>query len=204
MNKKLFIYGAGGHAKVVADTAFLLGYDLLGFIDDTISESTNYLGKIVLHELPSPEDFSIICAIGDCDSRFLICQRLEKSGYRFATIIHPSAIISNMATIGQGVYLGAGSIVDPGCIIGSWSIVNNHATICHDTCLGLACHVAPGATIASSCNIGDAVWIGVGASVIHKINIGKRVFIGGGAAVVKDISANCLAYGVPAREIRSR
>lgn len=208
MNNNIFIYGAGGHASVVADTAQILGWNIIGFIDDTSNAQTSHCGINVFSKLPSPNAannaFSVICAIGDCEARLRICQFLTSQNYVFATILHPAAIISSRSNIGQGVYIAAGAVVDPGVTIGNWSIINNNATICHDTLIGEACHAAPGSLVASHCIIDEAVWIGLGANIIERITVGSHSFIGAGAVVVKNIHSNKLAYGAPAKEVKNR
>ncbi|THA58594.1 sugar O-acetyltransferase [Streptomyces sp. A0958] len=51
--------------------------------------------------------------------------------------------------------------------------------------------------------IGDNVWLGGGAIVLAGVTIGENSVIGAGAVVTKDIPANVVAVGNPARVIRS-
>ncbi|MEW1887154.1 sugar O-acetyltransferase [Streptomyces sp. NPDC048567] len=51
--------------------------------------------------------------------------------------------------------------------------------------------------------IGDNVWLGGGAIVLAGVTIGDNSVIGAGAVVTKDIPANVVAVGNPARVIRS-
>ncbi len=191
-------------AKVVADAALLLGYTILGFIDDTPMASSSFLGKKVLSILPPPDNFEVICAIGDCDARMAICTRLETNGYRFASIFHPKASISLTSQIGQGVYIAANAVIDPSVVIDNYSIINNSAVISHGTHIGQACHLAPSTVVSGNCNVGNAVWLGVGSVVIENTSIGDRAFIGAGSVVTRNIQSNNLVYGVPARKVKIR
>ncbi|MFJ8694700.1 sugar O-acetyltransferase [Streptomyces roseolilacinus] len=51
--------------------------------------------------------------------------------------------------------------------------------------------------------IGDNVWLGGGAIVLAGVTIGDNSVIGAGAVVTKDVPANVVAVGNPARVIRS-
>ena len=50
--------------------------------------------------------------------------------------------------------------------------------------------------------IGNHVWIGQGATILKGVTIGNNSIIAAGAIVTKDIPANCIAAGVPARVIK--
>lgn len=51
--------------------------------------------------------------------------------------------------------------------------------------------------------IGDNVWIGAGAKILGPISIGNNTIIGANSVVVKDIPANSVAVGIPAKVIKS-
>ena len=50
--------------------------------------------------------------------------------------------------------------------------------------------------------IGDDVWIGANAVIFPGVSIGERSVIAAGAVVTRDIPADCVAGGVPARKIK--
>lgn len=52
--------------------------------------------------------------------------------------------------------------------------------------------------------IEDNVWLGAGTLVMPGVTIGCNTIIGAGSVVTKDISANSVAVGVPARVIKRR
>lgn len=51
--------------------------------------------------------------------------------------------------------------------------------------------------------MGDNVQVGVGAVIIGPIHIGDNVIIGANSVVNKDIPANSVAVGAPARIIKT-
>jgi maltose O-acetyltransferase len=55
---------------------------------------------------------------------------------------------------------------------------------------------------AEPITIGDNVWLGGGAIVCPGVTIGENTVVGAGAVVTKDLPANVVAVGNPARVIR--
>jgi acetyltransferase-like isoleucine patch superfamily enzyme len=52
-------------------------------------------------------------------------------------------------------------------------------------------------------HIGDDVWLGAGVVVTRNTRVGDRSTVGANAVVTRDIPADCLATGAPARSIRA-
>jgi maltose O-acetyltransferase len=63
---------------------------------------------------------------------------------------------------------------------------------------------AAGAGISQSIRIGDGVWIGAGAIILGGVTIGDCAMIAAGAVVARDVEAETMVAGVPARVIRKR
>ena len=53
-------------------------------------------------------------------------------------------------------------------------------------------------------NIGHNVWIGYGACILRGVTVGDNAVIGSNAVVTKDVPANAVVGGVPARVLRMR
>ena len=60
-----------------------------------------------------------------------------------------------------------------------------------------------GIETAKPINIGNSVWIGMGAKILEGVNIGDNAVIAAGAVVNKDVAANTVVAGVPAKVIKS-
>ena len=198
---KTYIYGAGGHASVVAGTALLHGYEIAGFLDDFSHEpERRFLEKPVYSSAVLEEGDTVFLGLGNNLRRQEIALDLLKRGVILPALIHPTASISEFAEVGCGSYIGANAVVDPLCRIGRFSILNNGALVCHQTVIGEAANLCPGIKIAGNSEIGDRVWLGIGSVVIEKIRIAPDVFLGAGSVVVKDITEeNSLYFGVPAK-----
>lgn len=98
-------------------------------------------------------------------------------------------------TVGDGLILwhGAhGSVINPNTVIGR----NFNLRQC--TTIGSSSF-----TDSSLCpTIGDNVQVGPNCTILGKITIGDNAVIGGGSVVVKDVPANAVVAGNPARIIK--
>jgi len=205
--KKLLVYGAGGHAKVVAEAARLSGWQIAGFLDgvDPHRKNTEFYGsrilggEEVLEGLMAEGVKDSIIAFGHNEARLNAAAVLEKHGFRMATIIHSHAVCSSDASIGEGSLVCAGAVVSTSATIGRNVIVNTRATIDHDCVIGDGVHICPGAVLCGSVRVGEGAWVGAGATVIERKQIGSYSVIGAGGVVVSDIPERVLAIGLPAR-----
>lgn len=202
--RRLAIVGAGGHGKVVADTAECCGWDVVEFFEDGWSgRETNGCWRIAGDTstlLSRTSDYEgVVVAIGNNTVRYAKLMELAKAGAQLVSLIHPNATISRHATIGVGSVVFAGVVVNAGAQIGLGAILNTGCSIDHDCALGDAVHVSPGARLAGTVQVGSMSWIGIGACVRQSIQIGAHVTVGAGAAVVSDVGDAQTVVGVPAR-----
>lgn len=116
----------------------------------------------------------------------------------FSPLIHPSACVSPYATIGQGVFVGALSVIGPGSVLKDHVFVNRGVTVGHDTVLHEYVRLNPGCNIAGHVEIFDGAMIGLGANVIEELVVGRRATVGAGAVVIRDVSERTMVAGVPA------
>lgn len=201
MMKRFFIYGAGGHALVVMDAAELCGYEIDGFIDDFDHDAKRQIyGKQVYSPAVLQAGDTVFMGFGDNKMRQQIGTSLLAHNIEVATLLHPTAVISKYAKIGQGSFVGAHAIVDPGCEIGDFVILNKNSVVSHNTVIGSATHVCPGAMCAGGCSVGERCFLGIGTKLIARIKLADDVYVGGGAVIVEDFcTPGVLLYGVPAR-----
>ncbi|MCB0742534.1 MAG: acetyltransferase [Ignavibacteriae bacterium] len=206
MNQNLptIIIGAGGHARMLADTLTASGANILGFTDLEIKAGTKiFEDYIVLGSDNILDDFSIDeidVAIGvgflpQKNWRKAIFEKIRNKGFKIRTVIHPSVIIGSNILLGEGVQLIAGTIIQTGCKIGKNVIINTGAKIDHDVTIGDFSHIAPGATICGDVKIGENCFIGAGSTIIQGINIGHNVTIGAGVLVRADIASHEIYIG---------
>jgi len=207
--KGLLIIGAGGHGKVVADTALLLGWTDVVFLDDRATELESPLGLPIIGTLADLRGLvsaysNAIVAVGNAKLRLDLTDRCRSSGFEVVSIVHPMAFVSRFASIGAGCVVFAQSAVNADARIGVGCIINTGATVDHDCVIGDGVHVCPGAHLAGSVRVGDRSWIGIAATIRQGISIGREVMVGAGAAVVADVADGSTMAGVPARQAVSR
>ena len=206
--RRLIIWGAGGHAKVVADLARSAGFVVAGYLDESIPRHHQpFYGAQILGGsswLTSPEGdrkCELFVAIGDNSARARCLEVALRDGFAVPTLIHPAAIVSSSARLASGVIVMAGAIVQADASIGVGGIINTGASVDHDCVLGHCVHIAPGARLAGQVEIGDRTFVGIGAVVIPRMRIGHDCIVGAGAAVIRDVLDGQTVVGVPARMI---
>lgn len=208
MSRGLLIIGAGGHGKVVADTARQQGeWDRFAFLDDDTTRSGSIVGVPVLGDLRTAAGLrrefpDVVVAIGSADLRLRLIGELAEQGFNLPVVQHPSATISSFASLGRGCVVFAQAAINADVTLGEGCIVNTGSTIDHDCTLADGVHLAPGAHLAGTVRVGRATWIGIGACTRENITIGDYVTIGAGAAVVADIDSGLTVMGVPASNNR--
>jgi sugar O-acyltransferase (sialic acid O-acetyltransferase NeuD family) len=200
----VFLFGAGGHAKVVFDALqvsagehpglnviddnpALVGQDFFG-IPVQGGEACEQLAHFIFH-----------VAIGRNVVRRAVFERLRGRGGLPLTVIHPRAQVSRYAQVSEGSFLAAGCIVAPASTIGEGAIVNHAAVVDHDCQVGAYSHIAPHVTLGGNVRIGEGVLVGAAAVVLPGVTLGHGCTIGAGAVVVADVPAATTVVGVPGR-----
>lgn len=208
--RNLGIFGAGGHAKVIADIAKAgREFHVAAFFDDDPERHGDhfYGARIVggqealFGALGAGEIDAAMVAVGHNEFRRTLSNALRERGYSVATLIHPATTLSPSARIGDGTVVMAGVVVNADTRIGEDVILNTRCSVDHDCFIAPGTHVAPGAAICGGVRVGALALIGVGACVRPNAQIGQRAVIGAGSAVVSDIPDGVTAVGVPARPI---
>jgi len=123
-------------------------------------------------------------------------------GYRFKTLVDPTAFIAADVELSDGVQVMAGVIIQAGTKIAENTIVNSGAIVEHDCRIGRHVHIAPGAVLSGTVDVGDGVHVGTGATIIQGISIGAGSIIGAGSVVTQDIACNRIVYP-PRSQIKS-
>ena len=203
MSGAIVVYGAGGHGKVVAEILITCGRDLQGFIDDNPSlRGSSVLGLPVYSAdewLRSHEHAGVALGIGINVAREQVAVRIRHSGCSVLTVVHPGALVSRNARIGEGAAVMPGAVLNPDCEIGEGAIINSGAIVEHDAQIGRYSHLSPNSAAGGGAIVGAYAHIGMGASVLPLKRVGTNCVIGAGAIVTSDIADGNLAYGIPAR-----
>jgi len=139
---RIIVIGCSGHARVVVDILHQNHCKVVGLLDTYKSIGNEVLGHQVLG---SDEDLhalvtanicdSVIVAIGDNWIRNRVVRRVGElvPGIRLVSAIHSSAQIARDVLISQGTVIMAEVVVNTGCDIREFCILNTHSVLDHDS-----------------------------------------------------------------------
>jgi sugar O-acyltransferase (sialic acid O-acetyltransferase NeuD family) len=212
--RPLVIVGAGGLGREIALLISQLvqagaNWELRGFYDDRAPATPtvggiSYLGTVAdLNATETP--LAVAVAVGSSASRASVVARLTSTQLSFPALVHPQVALHP----GQRVALGAGCLIQRGCILtcdillGRFVLLNLGCTVGHDAVLEEFCSLMPHVNVGGAAHLEAGVYLGTNATVIHQIRVGAATTVGAGAVVVRDLPAGCTAVGVPARAMKN-
>lgn len=207
--KPLLIFpfnGNGIEALDCLDTAFRL----LGFIDDTPAKQgpSGYghtvFSRAVLNQWPEAQVLAVPGSPTSFMSRRTVIEALAIEPRRFARVIHPTARISPLATIGHNVLIMAGVVITSNAIIGDHVCVLPNTVIHHDARIGAWSLLGSNVTVAGNTLVGENCYIGSGSSLANDLEIGNGTLVGLGSNVIHTTPTGSRIAGNPARPIQSR
>jgi len=198
----MYLFGASGHAKVIIDSLKASGKKISGLFDDN-PEVKELLGYNVFGPFDPIRlgEEELIISVGLNHIRKRIVEKLPDE-IRYGNAIHPSAIISDHASFGEGTVVMQGAVIQSSVSIGKHCIINTTASVDHDCLLEDYVHISPNATLCGAVSVGEGSQVGAGAVVIPEIKIGKWSLVAAGAVVMKNVPDNVLVLGNPARVVK--
>lgn len=206
-SKPVIIIGNGGHASVLTELLLLTNRTIIGFTapeSQTSRYDLKYLGRDEIITQFNSSEIELVLGIGTIsvsDIREKIFNEYKKNGYFFATIMHPSSIISSTVSLGEGVQIMAGTILQSQTQISDNSIINTGVIIDHDCDIGAHVHIAPGCKLSGGIRVESNCHIGTGSTIIQGKIVGHHSLVGAGAVVVRDIGSYKRVMGNPAKEV---
>lgn len=208
--RPLILVGSGGHARVLLSTLLLLGARVLGVVDPDKARAerlgVSYLGDDDTISFDPGEVFLVngVGSVASIENRLRVFESFRRRGYRFASVIHPGAIIAPEAALSSGVQVMAGSILQTGCVVEENCVINTGARVDHDCVIHAHAHIAPGAVLSGNVHVGTRAHVGAGATVIQGVQIGSDSIVGAGAVVLSNVPESCTVVGIPARPILAK
>ncbi len=208
MKVKLILIGGGGHCKSVIEAiSFDKNIDIIGILDHQNIHSKIMNVPIIgnddmLYELVNQQYQYLITLgnIGKPDLRIKLFENFKQKNLKLATVISPTAIVSETSKIEEGSIIMQCAIVNAEAKIGKNCIINTGALIEHESIIGNHVHIATNATINGQCKIGNNCFIGSGSIIGNNITIADNTIIGAGSVVIKSISEQGTYYGNPAKK----
>jgi sugar O-acyltransferase (sialic acid O-acetyltransferase NeuD family) len=212
--RHLLLIGAGGFGREAVEVVRSINADgpawhLLGFLDDAPSIGGGCIaGHPVLGPISDaarhPRASLTICtgSPANYSSRRAIERRLSLPAERYATLVHPTAVIAPSTLVGCGSVLQAFVVTTTDVSIGRHVLVMPHVVLTHDDVVGDFVTIGAGASLAGGVHVGDGAYIGAGALVREGRSVGAGSLVGMGSVVVDDVPPGEVWCGNPARRLR--
>ncbi len=211
--KRLIILGTGGSALDALDVLDAINADsptweLLGFLDDSRPENSDFHGFPILGPLKDAlrhEDCSYLNVIGSDQSYRRRPQLIAATGIppeRWATLVHPGACVSRRATLGRGVLVNYGASIAGNVRVGDQVSIGPHCTIGHDAEIEDYAMLAPACKLSGFVRVERCAYVGAASSIRQRLTIGAEALVGMGAVVVKEVLPGDVVAGNPARSLR--
>lgn len=212
----LLIIGRGGFGtetvEVVRSINALGGaIEIVGIADDDPStHGTERLGVPVIGGIEEAahrvRDAALVVTIGNpssFDSRRRIVERLGEEDARYATLVHPTAVVPPSARLGVGCVVHANVVMTADVVVGRHVVMMPAAVLTHGDRVGDYVTIASGAMLAGEVAIGSGAYVGAGALIRERVSIGEGSLIGMGAIVLADVPPGEVWAGAPAAPLRA-
>ena len=202
----LLICGTRSFAEEIADVVSETpGFTVAGFVENLDrGRCAEPLLGLPVHWIDDLEPFAkthaAVCALATTKRR-AFTQQVEERGLAFATIVHPTARVSQLSELGAGTIASVGVIVAAHSRVGRHVVLNRAALVGHHTTVGDHVSLMPGANVAGNCRVGDGAFVGMGAIVLDNLEVGADAVVAAGAVVTRDVPAGAQVMGVPARVV---
>ncbi len=203
---RVVIFGAGGHASVLADTLTRNTRQI-----DAVISPEPVVGPILqgVTRFERDEDIrrfdplhcQLVMGLGPKvkgDIRPRIVAMVKQLGFNFADVISSTAYVAQHVSAGEGVQFLPSCVVNTGAEIAEHVVVNTRAVVEHDCRVGAFSHIAPGAVLCGGVHVGEHVFVGAGAVILPGVTIASHTVIGANALVDKDITEPCIVFGARA------
>ncbi len=207
--KNIIIIGAGGFGRellwwIEDINKVQPTWDIKGFIDDNLNalDSVECDYKIIgtIKDYIPQEDDEFALALGSPELKRKIVSLIKEKGGKFATIIHPTAMVSKFAHYGEGLIMFPNSKLSCNSTVGDFVTILS-TLIGHDTFIDDYTVISGGCNIVRNVRIGKDVFLAAGVCIAQDVHIGDGAYLGLGSVILKDVEPHTTMFGNPARPI---
>lgn len=208
--KNLIIVGASGFGREVLQwvkhcNEAGANWNIKGFIDLDLKALDDYECdyKVIstLEDYQVLEDDYFVIAVAIPTTKKRIVGKLKSKNARFATIIHPTAIVSQFCTLGEGLVITPNAKISPNVIIGDYVTILGSG-LGHDSKIGDFCTITGNCSISGHVVLDEGVFIGSNSCIAPKKKIGAWAFVGMGSMVISNVRPDTKVMGNPAKRLK--
>ena len=205
--KKIYIVGAGGFGRellwwIKDINKITPTWEIAGFLDDDSHALDGYecdykvVGSIKDCEPKEDEEFAL--ALGSPAIKRKVVAILKAKGAHFASVIHPTAMLSEFAQHGEGFIMFPYSKLSANSTVGDFVTLLS-SPIGHDTIIGDYTVISGNCNVVRNVVIGKDVFLAAGVCIAQDVHIGDGAYLGLGCVVLKDVKEGDTMFGNPAR-----
>jgi sugar O-acyltransferase (sialic acid O-acetyltransferase NeuD family) len=145
---------------------------------------------------PTDGDY-LVLAIGMPGIRRMVTEDILARGGKFLTLIHPTALVAESASVEDGAVICPYAIVSDSAYVGRFALLNYYSSLGHDASASDFAVLSPYATLGGAASVAEDVFLGLHAAVAPGRRLGRDCQASIGAAVMHDTAEKALVFGVP-------
>ena len=204
----VIIIGVNSFALEIADIFQKNNVVIYGFLDDDPKKQNTFIGEIPV--LGNTEDEQYWGLIGKNCNVFVALENpterkkmietiIEDCKTKPANAIHPNASIAEVGSIGYGICIGNGAILQPSCRIADHCVIGAGSIIETGAILDEYVQIGSGSVVGKEAKIENNAFVGINCTIVGSIKIGKSTSVGAGSVVIENLPSSKRAFGNPAK-----